>query len=253
MALITTLIIGSILGTVAGAAVSGAVNYGMQKDQQGWSANENQLSREFTSSENQLNRDFNAEQAQLDRDFQKYMTENAYQMQVASMRDAGLNPATAANGSVFQNQSRAALGATGSTNANTLMAGGYQGMNMNIGSAILGGALTGLSMNKSMLLNQKVNNATSALESQKAFDIQNTQAMKNYINAINQTTNNDLTKIEANLKHNFNYHKLGELNNCNFEEFLQRINNNEPIKLTEKFTKYITNVALAQKMDYNKF
>ena len=65
-------------GISAGSsALSGAINYGLQKDQQ----------------------KFNAAEAQKSRDWQKMMSDTQYQRQVADMEAAGLNPAAIGSGS----------------------------------------------------------------------------------------------------------------------------------------------------------
>lgn len=93
---------GALLGaaglSAGGSLLSSVAQYGMQKDQQA----------------------FNAEQAQINRDFEERMSNTAYQRQVADMEAAGLNPAAigATGGGSFTPSGAAASSGQGSMPSN---------------------------------------------------------------------------------------------------------------------------------------
>lgn len=138
--------LGALIGaSLGGTAIQGLMNYGMQKDQQQFNAEQAELSRQFTAKENQANREFNAQQAQITRDYntaeaeknrnwQENMRATQYQTQVEDMKKAGLNVGAmgqtgvsgAPTGATANAQAAGASGSTGgataSSSANAVMA-----------------------------------------------------------------------------------------------------------------------------------
>lgn len=96
---VAPIVVAAIVAAIAGlasSAVSGGLQHAsssaLQEDQQSFTANENALSREWTSAENVLNRQFTASENQKARDWQKMMSDTQYQRAVNDMKAAGINP-----------------------------------------------------------------------------------------------------------------------------------------------------------------
>lgn len=86
-----------------------------------------QEANKFTADQNQLNRDFNSSEAQKQRDWQEAMTKNSYKMAVDSMREAGLNPVLAYQQGGVSTPSGASASASGSTSSSSPSRGsGYR-------------------------------------------------------------------------------------------------------------------------------
>lgn len=94
----------------AGSALSSAISYGLQKDQQ----------------------KFNAAEAQKTRDWQKMMSDTQYQRQVADMEAAGLNPAAigVSSGGTSYGATEATSGIVSTANSGMLGALAYNALRM---------------------------------------------------------------------------------------------------------------------------
>lgn len=138
--------IGAATGLV-GTGITAGVNYGMQKDSQGFNASEAEKSRAFEAEQASITRDFNAEEAQKQRDWEEYMSNTETQRKVADMKAAGINPATltAPSASVPGGASASAgnpYSAIGSSNAiNGLSSNALSGVQNLINTAMMSTAL----------------------------------------------------------------------------------------------------------------